>query len=166
MADTTYLFLTIGGSFVFVLAAIAMGVWSEDRKKRRQHEEHMLALQRNLLPPDWQVQPSRPRKGWLALAIGLPVFIACALAYGTHELVEANRWATRDLTGLMIAMWVVGGLVGLGAVIVGGIGLMADQRQSYARSHQGEIPQVRVAAPPASEKRDPAAEQFFKQERS
>lgn len=157
--------LAIGGSFVFGLAIIAMGLWVEDRKKRRLHEENMLALQRGLLPPQWQVQASRPRKGWLGLAIGLPVFIACALAYGTFQLVEANRWAQRDLTGVMIAMWIVGGAVGLGAVIVGGIGLMADQRQYHTRVSRGEIPQVRAVPPTAFESRDPGKENVWKQER-
>jgi hypothetical protein len=165
MADMLFPYLAIGGSFAFGLAIIAMGLWVEDRKKRRLHEENMLALQRGLLPPQWQAQASRPRKGWLGLAIGLPVFIACALAYGTFQLVDANRWAQRDLTGVMIAMWIVGGAVGLGAVIIGGIGLMADQRQHYARASQGQIPQVRPAPPAAFEPRDPGTEQIWKQER-
>jgi hypothetical protein len=65
----------------------------------------------------------------------------------------------------MIAMWSAGGLVGLAAVIVGGIGLMADQRQSHARASRGEIPQVRAVPPTAFENRDPGSEKIWKQER-
>jgi hypothetical protein len=152
---------------VFFLALALLGMWFNDRKSRRLHEEQMLALERGLLPPDWAAKLAQSgfRKGWLWLAIGLPIFIACALGVGTFLLVDANRYGGHNLTGIIITIWLVGGTVGLAAVILGGLGLMVDQRRHLPREPFVGPPQARAASSPGTVERDSGSERFWKQER-
>jgi len=166
--DPVVLLVPVGTALAFFLVLALLGLWFKDRKGRRVHEEQMFALQHGLLPPEWSGEAARASFGraWLWLAIGLPVFIAFAGGIGTALLVDDARRSGRELTGIIVAIWIVGGAVGLAAVIVGGLGLMANQRQRLSRPPLVEPPQVRPAPPVPFEERDPSGERFRKQERT
>ena len=127
----------------------------------------MLALQRGLVTPEWISQPERDsrRRTWLWLAVGLPVFIAGALAFGTFMLMDGASRSGRDFTGIVITIWVVGGVVGLAAVTLGSIGLMISQREPPRRAPRVEVPLVEPAPPPAFDDRDAGTERIWKQEK-
>jgi len=156
----------LGAALGFFLILAILALWFKDRKNRRLHEEQMLAMQRGLDPPEWSGQSARAsfRRAWLGLAVGLPIFIAFALALGTHMLVDAAGRSLRDFTHIIVLIWLVGGAVGLTAVIMGGLGLMANQRRHYRQASNREMPQVPPAPPVRFEDRAPAPEKFKKQE--
>jgi hypothetical protein len=148
-----------------LLLSLAM-LWFRHKKQRMQHEQRMLALERGLVPPDgsglagWGGR----RSGWLVLAVGLPVFIAFAGGVGTFGLVDAMRRGGGNFTGIIITIWIVGGAVGLAAVIMGALGIMANQRQQFRRPPILEP--ARGEPPPRVpfEDRSPAGERIRKQE--
>jgi len=160
--------VTSGMGLAFILVMILVKFWFKDQKGRRVHEEQMLAIERGLLPPEWSGEATRAsiRRTWLWLAIGLPVFITFAGGIGTALLVDSAMRSGNNFSGTMIAIWLAGGAVALAAVIFGGLGLMADQRQHMHRPIRMEPPQVRPVPSIPFEDRDPSAEKFRKQERS
>jgi hypothetical protein len=147
----------------FVVLMVVLAVWSEERKRRLD----MLALQRGLVPPEWLNDTGRGRRrAWLWLCLGLPVLIACALAWGTFRLVEASVHTGRDFTTLLLTMWIVGGAVGLAAVIMGGLGLLADQRHAHRQAPRVDMPRMTDVTGTSQHERKPSSEQIWKQERS
>jgi hypothetical protein len=164
MADNLFISIFICASLVIILGVVGMAVWAEDRKRRDQHEERMLALQRGLLPPEWVGDPWRNRRrAWLSLCIGLPTLIGCALAWGTFRLVEASTHA-RDFTSLLIFIWLIGGAVGLAAVILGGLGLLDVQRREFRQRPPVNLPD-RGDLPGRMPQDQGASDHIWKQER-
>jgi hypothetical protein len=158
-----YIFAFGGGAVVVLLLLVLLAL---DRKNRRLHEEKMRALERGLVPQEWMNLFGRDsrRMGWLWLALGLPIFIAFALGIGTFLLVDAQMHSLRDMTAIIVTIWVAGGAVGLAAVIIGGMGMMADQRQQARRPPVLEVSRV---APPhlgTFDDRNPTSEKIRKPE--
>src|SRR6266446_5333888 len=151
-----HLLALVGAVLLFYLLLVLIAMWFKDRKSRRLHEEQMLALERGLVPAEGIGQPERDarQKTWLWLAVGLPVFIALALGAGTYLLVDGSARSGRDATALLIVIWLVGGAVGLAAVIVGGLGLMAAQRAQHRRASGIELPRVEPASRRTFDDRD------------
>jgi hypothetical protein len=84
---------------------------------------------------------------------------------GTFMLVDGAARSGRDFTGLLVAIWLVGGAVGLAAVILGGLGLMAAQREQRRRPPILETPRAEPAPQRAFEDREPVVtEKIRKQE--
>jgi hypothetical protein len=161
-----HLVTLVGAGLLFFLLLAVVALWFKDRKGRRLHDEQMQALEHGLVPPDWASQLDRHsrRVGWLWLALGLPVFIAFALGFGTFMLVDGGMRSGRNMTDVIVVIWLVGGVVGLAAVVMGGLGLMAAQRRQQGMPPPLDYPSVRPAPPPIDKGRDPATERIWKQE--
>jgi hypothetical protein len=155
----------VGGVLLFFLLLAILALLYRDRSERRRHDQQMQALQRGLLPPEW-TGTSQRRFGWLWLALGLPIFVAFAGGIGTALLVDASMRGGRSFTEAIVAIWIVGGAVGLASVIMGGLGMMADQRRQQRLPPPLDYPPVRLAPPETDSGRDPTAERIWKQEGS
>jgi anaerobic C4-dicarboxylate transporter len=124
-------------ALVFALLVITLLVWFTHAKNRMRHEQQMLALQRGLVS-EGSGQRARGRS-WLWVALGVPVFIAALAAAATVGILT-HFAASRDpfhpvMFGMVLALWIVSGVVCLAALIVGGIGLMREQRRASRAEH-------------------------------
>jgi hypothetical protein len=166
MEDYALISIFSGASFVFLLGVIGMTLWAEDRKKRREHEERMLALQRGLLPPDWAIDTWRNRRrAWLVLCLGLPTVIACALVWGTFRLVEAMTRSGQDFRAILLVIWLMSGAVALASVIVGGLGLLDEQRWERRQRPSLEVSGMNRLTETMPPDRGTFSEHAIKQER-
>ena len=158
----------VGADLLFFLLLAIIILWYRDRKSRRLHEQHMQALERGLNPSEWGNQSERSgrRMGWLWLAVGLPVFIAFAGGIGTALLTDASMRSNRNMMEIMVTIWIVGGVVALAAVIMGGLGMIAEQRRQARLPPPLEYPSVRPAPVDVDKSHDPATERIWKQEGS
>jgi hypothetical protein len=160
------LMILVGGFLGFFLIVILLALRSENLKRRQLHEERLLALQRGLIPPDWLDNPVRDRRrAWLLLCIGLPIFIACALFVGTYELVDASLRTGQNFKELLVTIWIVGGAVALAAVIMGGLGLLGEQRRG-SRQDRSMLLRPPLPSTTVQPEREPTSEHIWKPERS
>lgn len=150
--------ISILGCGLLLFLGVCLVISLKLRKSQMLHEEQMLALERGLVRPEGlDLDSGRGRRtGWAWVAVGVPFLGLCAVVVATIFVLtwygsNASLF-NQYIPALLITFWIVSGVVSVAAVVMGSLGLLAEQR-------------LRLKGPPAAAVAPtprPAAEMFVK----